>query len=75
MGKIDLLIQSCAVYQELHIHHGVDKCCRVGDMEMTLATKKAICVFRLGVAARKTIAKKFPTANIAKINLTDLIKN
>ena len=49
----------------------------MGDMEVTTATKKAISVLylALGMAARKTIANKFPATNIASITLTDLLKN
>ena len=46
-------------------------------MEETTAMKKAISVLYLGLgmAARKTIANKFPTTNIARITLRELLKN
>ena len=47
------------------------------DIEEPTATKKAISVLflALGMAARKTIANMFPNTNIARISLTDLLKN
>ena len=47
------------------------------DIEEPTATKKAISVLFLvlGMAARKTIANMFPNTNIARISLTDLLKN
>ena len=47
------------------------------DLDEVPASKKAISVLylALGSAARKTIADKFPTTNIATINLTDLLKS
>ena len=49
----------------------------MGDMEETTAMKKAISVLylALAMAARKTIAYKFPTTNIVRITLTELLKN
>ena len=48
----------------------------MGDMEEGTAMKKASSVLylALGMAARKTISDKFPTENIAKITLEDLIE-
>ena len=48
----------------------------MGDMEEATAMKKAnsVLYLALGMAARKTISDKFPTVNIAKITLEDLIK-
>ena len=47
-----------------------------GDMEEATAMKKAnsVLYLALGMAARKTISDKFPTVNIARISLEDLIK-
>ena len=47
-----------------------------GDMEEATAMKKAnsVLYLALGMAARKTISDKFPTVNIARIALEDLIK-
>ena len=49
----------------------------MGDMEEPTATKKAVSVLylALGMAARKTIANKFPGTNIARMSLIDLLKN
>ena len=46
------------------------------DMEEPTATKKAISVLylALGMAARITFANTFPSTNIARISLTDLLK-
>ena len=48
----------------------------MGDMEEATAMKKAnsVLYLALGMAARKTISDKFPTVNIARITLEDLIK-
>ena len=46
------------------------------DMEEATAMKKAksVLYLALGMAKRKTISHKFPTVNIARITLVDLIK-
>ena len=46
------------------------------DMEEATAMKKAnsVLYLALGMAVRKTISDKFPTLNIARITLVDLIK-
>ena len=46
-------------------------------MDEVRAAKKAISVLylALGTAARNTIADNFPTRNIARVSLTDLLKN
>ena len=48
----------------------------MGDMEEATVMKKAnsVLYLALGMAARKTISDKFPTVNIARITLEDLIK-
>ena len=48
----------------------------MGDREEATAMKKAnsVVYVALGMAARKTISGKFPTVNIARITLEDLIK-
>ena len=48
----------------------------MGDMEEATAMKKAnsVLYMALGMAARKIISDKFPTVNIARITLEDLIK-
>ena len=48
----------------------------MGDLDEIPANKKAISVLHLalGSAARKTIADKFPTTNIATIGLPELLK-
>ena len=48
----------------------------MGDMEEATAMKKAnsVLYLALGMPARKTISDKFPTVNIARITLEDLIK-
>ena len=49
----------------------------MGDIGETTAMKKTISIFyqARGMTARKTIANKFPTTNIARITLTELLKN
>ena len=49
----------------------------IGDLDEIPAMKKAISVLylALGSAGRKSIADKFPTTNIATVNLTNLLKN
>ena len=48
----------------------------MGDMDEATAMKQAnsVLYLALGMAARKTISDKFPTVNIARITLEDLIK-
>ena len=46
------------------------------EMEEATATEKAIVVlyFALEMTARKTIADEFPTKNIVRITVTELLK-
>ena len=49
----------------------------MGDMDEIPAAKKAYSVLylALGTAAHKMIADKFPTTNIVRASLTNLLKN
>ena len=83
MGKMDGVIRSRTHGQKQHLGSRTynttgnkDKSLK-GDMEEATAMKKAnsVLYMALGMAARKTISDKFPTVNIARITLEDLIKH
>ena len=75
--EVALMAKNNISVSELTKTTGAKEKSLMGDLDGIPATKKAISVLylALGAAGRKTIADKFPTTNIATVNLTDLLKN
>ena len=75
--EVALMAKNNISVSELTKTTGAKEKSLMGDLDEIPATKKAISVLylALGAAGRKTIADKFPTTNIATVNLTDLLKN
>ena len=74
--EVALMVKSNISIAELTKSTGTKDKSPMGDTEEATAMKKAnsVLYLALGMAARKTISDKFPTVNIARITLEDLIK-